>query len=125
VGHFVLPDLLEIVAAILFFLNYALSATAVGLCVVLYSLHRQTGWVVLAVAFMWPFGVLLLRVVQGLPLIPCRSMGTDHYGVAQLTYDWRFPTFYFMAVVALLLFIRDARRRKKTERLSDYNRRRS
>ena len=80
-------DALEIVAAILFFLNYALSATAVGLCVVLYRLQRQLGWLVLAVAFTWPFGTLLLRIVHGSRLLTYRSIGTDHYGVAQLTYN--------------------------------------
>jgi hypothetical protein len=113
VAHIVMPDALETVAAILFFFNYALSATAVAFCVVLYRLQRQIGWLILGVAFLWPFGALLLRIVHRLPLLTYRSIGTDHYGVAQLTYNWRFPGFYLVAVVALVLLIRDARRGKK------------
>ena len=114
-----MPGALETVAAVLFFLDYALSATAVVLCVVLYRLYRQMGWLVLGVAFLWPFGVLLLRIVHGSPLLTYRSMGTDHYGVAELTYNWRFPGFYVVVVIALLMLIRAARRGGNVRRVAE------
>jgi hypothetical protein len=101
---------MEVVAAILFFSNYVLVAIAVGLCIGLFRLHRQWGWLVLGVAFLWPFGALLLRLAHGMPFLTYRTVGTNHYGVAQLTYHWQFPGFYLVVVVALLLLMRDARR---------------
>ncbi len=108
-----MPAALGILAAFLFYLNYALSATAVGLCVVLYRLQRQIGWLVLGVACLWPFGAVLLRIVHGTRLLTYRSVGIGHDGVAQLTYSLQIPGFYLLTVVALLLLIRDARRGKK------------
>ena len=64
---------MEAIAAILFVANFALSAIAVTLSVVLFRQHRQIGLLLLAVSFMWPFFTLLLRLVSGMPLLTYRA----------------------------------------------------
>ena len=103
---------MEILAAILFFSNFALSATAAILAVMLFRHYRYCGWLVLAVAFLSPFGFLLLRLLHGRPLLTYRSYGPVVDGVAQLTYRLEIPGFYMVVVAGLLLLIRDARRNK-------------
>jgi hypothetical protein len=102
----------EIIAAVLFYSNFVLAATAVSLSVVLFRHYRNCGWLIMACAFSSPFVFLLLRVAHDMPLLTYRSMGSDVNGVAQVTYTWRFPGFYFAVVAALLFLIRDTRRGK-------------
>ena len=103
---------MEILAAILHFSNFVLSATAAVLAVTLFRYYRHCGWLLLAVAFLSPFGFLLLRLLHGRPLLTYRSHGPVVDGVAQLTYRLEFPGFYMLVVAGLLLLIRDARRSK-------------
>jgi hypothetical protein len=103
---------MEILAAILHFSNFAFSASAAILAVMLFRHYRHFGWLLLAVSFLTPFWFLLLRIVQGRPLLTYRSSGPVVDGVAQLNYHLEFPVFYMMVVAALLLLIRDARRSK-------------
>jgi hypothetical protein len=103
---------MEILAAILFFANFAFSATAAILAVKLFRHYRHCGWLLLAVAFLSPFGFLLLRFFHGRPLLTYRSYGPVVDGVAQLMYRFEIPGFNMMVVAALLLLIRDARRNK-------------
>ena len=107
-----MPRALEFIAAALFFSNYVLAAAAVALCIRLFRLHRQAGWLVLGVAFLAPFETSLLRLAHGMRLLTYRSVGTDQYGVAQLTFNLQFPGFYLVAVTALIMLIRSARRTK-------------
>jgi len=104
---------MEILAAILHFSNFVFSATATILAVMLFRQARHCGWLLLAIAFLSPFGFLLLRIVHGRPLLTYRSYGPVVDGVAQLNYRLEFPVFYMMVVAALLLLIRDARRNKR------------
>ena len=104
---------MKILAAILHFSNFALSATAAIFAVMLFRHYRHCGWLVLAVSFLSPFGFLLLRIVHGRPLLTYRSYGPVVDGAVQLNYRLEFPVFYMMVVAALLLMIRDARRNKK------------
>ena len=103
---------MEILAAILFFSNFALSATAAILAAILFRHYHYCGWLVLAVAFLSPFGFMLLRLLHGRPLLTYRSYGPVVDGVAQLNYHLEIPGFYMVVVAALLLLIRDARRNK-------------
>ncbi len=104
---------MELLAAILYFSNFAFSATAAILAVMLFRHYRHCGWLVLAVAFLSPFGFLLLRIVHGRPLLTYRSYGPVVDGMAQLKYHLEFPCFYMVVVAALLLLIRDAKRSKQ------------
>jgi hypothetical protein len=104
---------MEAIAAVLFFANFALSAIAVSLSVMLFRQHRQIGWLLLAVDFLWPFFTLLLRLVHGMPLLTYRTgFGPVVNGVAQNTIHWQFPGFYMIVVAALLLLSRDSRHGK-------------
>ena len=103
---------MEILAAILYFSQFALSATAAVLAVMLFRHYRYCGWLLLAVAFLSPFGFLLLRFLHGRPLLTYRSYGPAVDGLAQLTYRLEIPGFYIVVVAALLLLLRDARRNK-------------
>jgi hypothetical protein len=103
---------MEILAAILYFSNFALSGTAAILAVMLFRHYRYCGWLVLATAFLSPFGILLLRLLHGRPLLAYRSFGPVADGAGQLTYHLEIPGFYILVVAALLLLIRDARRNK-------------
>jgi hypothetical protein len=103
---------MEILAAILYFSNFALSATAAILAVMMFRHYRYCGWLLLAVAFLSPFDFLLLRFLHGRPLLTYRSYGPAINGVTQLSYHLEIPCFYIVVVVALLLLIRDARRNK-------------
>jgi len=105
-------EILAFLAASLFFSNFAFSATAATLAVMLFRQSRHCGWLLLAVAFLSPFGFLLLRMLHGRPLLTYRSYGPVVHGVGQLTYRLEIPGFYMVVVAALLLLIRDARRNK-------------
>ncbi|HZV36128.1 MAG TPA: hypothetical protein VFB72_16245 [Verrucomicrobiae bacterium] len=84
----------EIIAAVLFYANYILSAIAVILAVMLYRRSRNCGWLVLACAFLSPFVFLGWRLIQ-----------REH--VLAIQYNWRFPCFYAAMVAGLLLIKRD------------------
>jgi hypothetical protein len=103
---------MEILAAILELSNFAFSATAAILAVLLFRHYRHCGWLVLAVAFLSPFGFMLLRLLHGRSLLTYRSYGPVVDGVAQLNYRMEIPGFYMVVVAGLLLLIRDARRNK-------------
>jgi hypothetical protein len=103
---------MEIIAPILYFSNFVLSAIAVSLAVMLFRHYRQVGWLLLAVAFLSPFIFLVLRLVHGQPLLTYRSFGPVVNGVAELKLRYDIPGFYMLVVAALLLLIRDARRAK-------------
>jgi hypothetical protein len=103
---------MEIIAAISYFSNFAFSAAAAILAVMLFRHYRHCGWLLLAAAFLWPFYTLLLRLINGRPLLTYRSIGSDINGAAQVTYHWQIPGFYMLVVAALILLIRDARRSK-------------
>ena len=103
---------MEIIAAVLFFSNFALSVIAASLAVMLFRHHRQNGWLLLAVAFLCPFFTLLLRLVNGFALLNYRSVGSNAAGQAQEILHYNFPGFYLVVVAALLLLLRDARRSK-------------
>lgn len=113
VAEFSPLTLMEILAAILFFSNLALSATAAILAVVLFRHYRHCGWLLLAVAFLWPFGSMLLRLLHHMRLLTYRSYGPVVDGLPQLTYHLQIPGFYLVVVAALVLLIRDAKRDKK------------
>jgi hypothetical protein len=103
---------MEILAAIAYFSNFALSASAAVLAFMLFRRSRHCGWLPLGVAFLSPFGFLLLRLLHGRPLLTYRVYGPVVDGVAQLTYRVEIPGFYMAVVAGLLLLIRDARRNK-------------
>lgn len=106
--YFVKPIMVT-VAAILHFSNYAFSAVAAILAVKLFRHYRHCGWLLLAVAFLSPFGFLLLRFVHDRPLFPYRSFGPGVNGLPHVTIHYDIPGFYMLVVAALLLLIRDAR----------------
>jgi hypothetical protein len=103
---------MEILAAILYFSNFAFSAAAAVLAVMLFRHYRHCGWLLLTVAFLSPFGFLLLRFLNGRPLFTYIGSGSDAYGFAHVTIRYDIPGFYMLVVAALLLLIRDARRSK-------------
>ena len=103
---------MEILAAILYFSNFALSATATILAVMLFRHYRHCGWLLLAVAFLSPFAFLLLRLVRDQPLFTYRGSGPVVNGVAELRLRYDIPVFYMLVVAALFLLLRDARRAK-------------
>ena len=103
---------MEIVAAILYFSNFAFSAAAAILAVMLFRHYRHCGWLLLAVAFLSPFAFLILRLVHGRPLFTYISSGSDANGLAHATIRYDIPGFYMLVVAALFLLIRDARRSK-------------
>jgi hypothetical protein len=100
---------MEIIAAILYFSNFLLSAMAVSLAVMLFRHHRNFGWLVLAAAFSSPFAFLLMRLVSGHPLFTYRILGPAVSGAGQVTYRIEIPGFYILVVAALLLLTRNAR----------------
>jgi hypothetical protein len=102
----------EIGAEILYFSQFALSAMAAALCVMLFRHGRQCGWLMLGVAFLSPFGFLLLRLVHGQTLFTYRSISPGANGMPQLTIRYQIPGFYIVVVVALLWLLRDVRRGK-------------
>ena len=104
---------MEILAAILYFSNLLLSATAAVLAVMLFRHYRHCGWLLLAAAFLSPFGFLLLRLVHGRPLFTYISTGSDANGLAHAPIRYDIPGFYMVVVAGLLLLIRDARRNKQ------------
>ena len=75
---------MEIIAAILHFSNFAFSASAAILAVMLFRHYRHRGWLLLAISFLTPFWFLLLRIVQGRPLLTYRSSGPVVDGVAPI-----------------------------------------
>jgi hypothetical protein len=103
---------METVAAILYFLHFVLAAIAVSLCIMLFRHYRHVGWLLLAAAFLSPFAFLLMRLVNGLPLLTYRSVGSSVNGVSHMTIRYDLPGFYMLVVAALLLLMRDARRAK-------------
>jgi len=103
---------METLAAILYFSNFVFSAAAAVLAVMLFPHYRHCGWLLLAVAFLSPFGFLLLRFMNGRPLFNYISSGSDVNGLAHVTIRYDIPGFYILVVVALLLLIRDVRRSK-------------
>jgi hypothetical protein len=104
---------MENLAAISYFANFALSATATFLAFKLFRRYRHCGWLMLGVAFLSPFGFLLLRLLHGRPLLTFRSYGPAVNGVAQLTYRVEIPWFYMVVVAGLLSLYRDARSNKQ------------
>jgi hypothetical protein len=103
---------MEILAAILYFSQFAFSATAAVLAAMLFRHYRHVGWLLLAAAFLTPFVFLLLRFMNGRPLFTYYSIGPVVNGAAQITISYDIPGFYMIVVVALLSLIRDARRGK-------------
>lgn len=104
---------MEIIAAILYFSNFLLSAVSASFAALLFRRHRQVGWLLLGVSFLWPFFSLAIRALHGHRLFPYHSEGSDSNGVAHVTYYWQIPGFYMLVVVALLLLIRDDRNARK------------
>lgn len=100
---------MEILAAILYFSNFVLSATAVFLAVLLFRRFHNCGWLVLAGAFTTPFIFLLLRWFSGHPLFTFMTTGSGVNGVSSVKIHYDFPGFYLAVVVGLLILLRDRR----------------
>jgi hypothetical protein len=100
---------MELIAAILYFSNYALSAIAVSLAVILFRRYRNCGWLILAGAFTSPFLFLLMRWFSGHRLFSYKTVGPVVDGAASVTYHYDIPGFYLAVVIGLLFFIRDFR----------------
>lgn len=101
----------ETISAILYFSNFALSATAIYLAVKLFRHYQNFGWLILACAFSEPFVLLLIRIIRGKRWFTYISYGPAG-GIAQVTVKWEIPCFYFAIVVALVLLVRGARQGK-------------
>ena len=99
----------EIIAASLYFSNFALSAIAATLAVKLFRHYRNVGWLVLAAAFLSPFVSLVMRSASSHRLFTYRVIGQAADGAAQMTYRFDIPGFYIAVVVALLLLLREVR----------------
>jgi hypothetical protein len=102
---------IEILAATLHYLNYVLTAIAIGLCIRLFRVHRNRGWLVLAAAFLAPFAAAILRLAHGGSLTTYRSIQMGADGIAVVTYRLEFPGFYALVVIGLLLLVRDPKRK--------------
>lgn len=103
---------MEVIAATLYFSNYALSAIAVCLAVTLFRRHRNCGWLILAGAFTSPFIFLLMRWCAGHPLFSYETAGPVVNDISTVIYRYDIPGFYLAVVVGLLFFVQDHRRDK-------------
>jgi hypothetical protein len=100
---------MEILAAILYFSNFALSAIAVCLAVVLFRRFRNCGWLFLAGAFTTPYIFLLLRFFSGHRLFTYKTVGAGVNGVTAVAIHYDFPGFYLAVVIGLLFLVRNRR----------------
>jgi hypothetical protein len=97
---------MEILSAIFYFSNFALSATAVFLAVLLFRRFRNYGWLLLAGGFTSPFFFLLLRLFSGHRLFTYKIVGAGANGVTDVTIHYEFPVFYLAVVIGLIFLVR-------------------
>ena len=104
---------MEAIAIMLALSRYVLAVAAVYLCVLLYRHYRHCGWLVLGASLLEPFVHLLIRLVQGRPLLVSGTTGQTVDGVATFTYRWEFPYYWILTVLGLFLLWRATRHEKR------------
>jgi hypothetical protein len=104
---------LEILAAALFVSRFLLAAIAIGLCLLLFGKSWLAGWILLALAFLEPFILELIRLIQNKPLLTYRAVGPVVNGAMTLNYRLEFPFFYLITVVGLFALVKGFQRRTK------------
>ncbi len=104
---------MEALAILLALSRYALAIAAVYLCILLYRHYRHIGWLVLGLSLLDPLVHLLLRLVQGRPLLVYRTSGPAVDGVATMSYRLEFPYYWILTVLALFLLLRATRHEKR------------
>jgi len=100
-----------IIAAILFFSNYALVAASVFFCLRLFRGSQSCGWLFLAGAFLTPFFLAFARTAHGLPLLNYKSYVLGADGSPKVSYNLDFPCFYLAVAIGLWLILRATRRK--------------
>lgn len=101
---------MEIIAITSNLLHYVLAVVGVVLCVVLFRHRRQCGWLLVGTVFLQPLVLLVMRACRGRPLLTYKTQALGSDGLLHIHYQWDFPICYALAVVGLILLIREARR---------------
>lgn len=105
---------METLAIISQLFTFAIAAAAVILCVYLFRHNRQPGWLLLAAVFLEPFALLAMRAARGGPLLHYATTAPEPVGpegALQITLKFEFPAFYIIALIGLILLVRETRSR--------------
>lgn len=100
-------------AAGLCVLQIALSVAAVVLCILLFRLDRNCGWLLLIAGFASPIYRVVWRVAHGLRPLWYSGYGTGPDGTPVQQLHYEFPLALAVAVVGLFMLYRKALRARK------------
>lgn len=100
---------MEALAILSHLLHYVLAVIAVTICLRLYRPQRQWGWLFLSAIFLEPFVLLVMRVLNGRPLMPYKVVNHGADLIMNVTYRYNFPFLYLLALVGLVLLFRQTR----------------
>ena len=88
---------------------YALALLAVALCVMLFRRSQQPAWLLVCVVFIQPICGLVMRAINGRPLLHFMSAQVTPDGLQRIRYTVEFPVFSLVAIIGLFLLVRKIR----------------
>src|SRR5258706_11205799 len=87
---------------------YVFAIIGVTLCVILFRHYRQSGWLLVSVAFGQPIWFLFWRAIHGPPLLYYITPNTAPDGSIKESHRIDFAIYFIVAVIGFYIFVRNA-----------------